>query len=442
MPKANRLVLIVFTFSLLVAFSPSKIGQLFYPFAIVVLIAFTNWDSLMKVCLVTGCYFLLSAFYYVLSKSYDLSFSVLGVFFFFLHIMPFFLLMVNFSGVITPRTQDRIITVVKFFILFEGIFGLGQMIFYTLATGDVGVSSGDIIRGTLQPNVFAVRLSENMVYSILMSLLIMFYVLARGFTLSVVPGVLAVILANSMSTILILLASILVTSLRVKVARRVIFRFALPTLFLLVMLSWDNISRVIGILNEIDILEHQPKVVATRNTINISGQIPAHFFVGFGPGQYSSRASLIASGQYLKDTDMKLPYSTNEFNQRNILSPYLNRTGGSFFMPSYTFLSIYGEFGFCGLMLLSFVMILLYRKYMKSFGHTVYGRIFVTFLFSFFIFLGFYENNWEYTAFTTIFVILLRLGWLPGQIRTRERKLRGLRNIYPSCFRKISLHSA
>jgi hypothetical protein len=156
------------------------------------------------------------------------------------------------------------------------------------------------------------------------------------------------------------------------------------------------------------IRQENPKTILLMRLLQeIPMEYPLLPFVGLGPGQFSSRASLIASGYYLGGLQNPQP---PPFLQP-VLSPALNRyvldlwfglrnwpgSAGSTLRPFSSWLSVYSEFGLIGCIgiVLLFFGILIHVKYQvrnnaeKIIAFSIGSGVGLLFL------LGIQENYWE-----------------------------------------------
>jgi hypothetical protein len=150
------------------------------------------------------------------------------------------------------------------------------------------------------------------------------------------------------------------------------------------------------------------------------GEYPTMHLVGFGPGQYSSRAGLVSSGTYfgLSEFFTAIPFlnvNTTQpiedyvmedwnFITDNFLDPEMTFTTSTMHRPFFSVLSVYAEFGGLTLLLIVYFLLrqvfILKRKYraLQASGSDPQGKQLAfscsaTLLFLFFI--GMYENYYE-----------------------------------------------
>jgi hypothetical protein len=148
------------------------------------------------------------------------------------------------------------------------------------------------------------------------------------------------------------------------------------------------------------------KARATYNTLFLLPQDNAmQPLIGMGPGQYSSRASLIASGEYLKGTTIPFPPQLGRATDQYILSLYrasfIESTAAgnsSSRFPFYSWLSLYGEFGVIGF--LTFLVIAFRRIVKIGASNSVdFGlmRPVCLILWLYILLMGIQDNYWEWT---------------------------------------------
>ena len=158
----------------------------------------------------------------------------------------------------------------------------------------------------------------------------------------------------------------------------------------------------------------------TRATYNSLMRLPEHVpwqpLIGLGPGQYSSRASLIRSGQYLQGGRLPLPDHAHPLAERYILSEWnafiaSSRTGSTFF-PFYSWLTLYGEFGLMGVIVIVALMLLALRNFRRA-RSLEFPRLHLamTILLLYVALLGLQDNYWELTQAILPAMLTLRIGY-------------------------------
>jgi magnesium-transporting ATPase (P-type) len=135
------------------------------------------------------------------------------------------------------------------------------------------------------------------------------------------------------------------------------------------------------------------------------------FLLGTGIGNFSSRASLFLSGQYL-DNQLFFPIVPSEATKELIMSYYSKNNGGMNIFgydglsvvnePFSQYTTMFSEFGLVGfsLFVVWFLSLIYYSIKIKNI------LLFVVIFFSLLIFIG---NNWlEFVSYISLFFLILK----------------------------------
>jgi len=137
-------------------------------------------------------------------------------------------------------------------------------------------------------------------------------------------------------------------------------------------------------------------------------------FIGLGPGQYASRASLIMTKEYLR-IGIPLNAYISTATEHYILIIYRSLPPGSGIInfPVSSWISIYGEIGFVGLLGVGYLIIKAIRAF-RRLRSQEYQRMhwamlsLVVYLFL----LGYPDNYWEFTQAVFPALLLLKVCYL------------------------------
>jgi hypothetical protein len=218
---------------------------------------------------------------------------------------------------------------------------------------------------------------------------------------------------------------------KLRTSLRARFRQKSLKVFLFVFFSFIIIAPVYFLSSNLALVEsfatktllgNTPKAKITVDAVTELPQRYSLFPVfGFGPGQFTSRASLIGSGIYLGGVDNPKPPPLLESRinpiAQKVLVPYLYESQqkkylGSTGFPHYSWLSVYSETGLAGFLTVTFFVLFLIAKALvrarKSKSHRIVAFIFCTGLSLLFL-LGIQENYWEVPQAIFIGVLLLKL---------------------------------
>ncbi|WPP53328.1 hypothetical protein [Catalinimonas niigatensis] len=259
--------------------------------------------------------------------------------------------------------------IIKYLILIEGSLGIFQL-FVTMLMKSFSFdgSMGDKVQGTISPFSFMVGTSDfgNISFATNMVFLLLFftpYVLTykKGkFTLSL--GLFSLICASVIHLLFALIISVFVIGFLYRRFTKLSYRALYVLVFIgigfgvFAKLQPSNFT-LIKNYAIIYAKAKSPKVTSTIDAVTILPQeYPTMMLLGFGPGQYSSRAGLIASGKYLGGMDNNneyffLPNDMSSPFEKVLFPHWLESTnkglygGSAMSKPFYSILSVFTEFG-------------------------------------------------------------------------------------------------
>jgi hypothetical protein len=377
------------------------------------------------ILLVSGCGLIL-LFYYIAflfeSHHFILSNGILS----FISYSSFLVLFLLPKNIVSQRYDyRRMVKVILPLMAFEGAYGILQRLISSLR----GVHHGDLVEGTISPfSVFIGATSGfgNQFYAMNMIFLLIFcfpyvYQNRKG----LIPfgiGLLGVILASVGHVFYSLVFATIVTILYFE-ARSIIFDpkrliiVAAAPIFLIVALAvldenvFNDASRQArNFINGDTPKSKAIEIVFTK----VSDEYPSIHLIGLGPGQYSSRAAIIASGQYgsLSEFFTKLPFLSlgipEAFKEHVLVywNDYKKNSGyGNSTMnrPFLSLLSFYAEYG-----AVLFAALLLGVAYLMGRAKSMYNKVkyagagpekLMPYSFSisllFLLMIGVYENYYE-----------------------------------------------
>ena len=149
--------------------------------------------------------------------------------------------------------------------------------------------------------------------------------------------------------------------------------------------------------------------------VTIPREVAIQPLLGLGPGQFSSRAALILTGQYLSRASIPfLGKHTSPLTQQYIL-PYLGTYTSSNHFPSSSWLTVYSETGIAGMVVMLFLILRGTRRFclLRS---MYFPRINLAALILLFyvMLMGLQTVYWEYTQgiFFAIFTLKLMYDFL------------------------------
>ena len=322
--------------------------------------------------------------------------------------------------------------------VFEGVFGIIQAVYGATQNGGFGADNGDFVEGTIHLGLIADRSFGNPIFvynMIFLGLSSLLYVLlfAKKKQYKIVLGYLSIILASVVHLIVFFFASICGTmllcylSLRNKKGEtfRKIVGFLKKGVVVLVIFSavvilaiGDNIAQIPFFLTKITSGDIAKAEITLYALFDIPQEEHLFPYIGLGPGQFSSRASLIASGFYLSNNENnflgkeKPRVLTDKYMYSLLLRELDAEYVGSTTWPWYSLLSIYTEFGVIGLFIVLYIFFRMIKKLLQkislSYEKAIIGMVALIELF-FIFFSAFQENYWELTHAIFLGILSLRI---------------------------------
>ncbi|MGV3502902.1 MAG: hypothetical protein ACO1O1_04295 [Adhaeribacter sp.] len=430
--------------SLILSFSPFKALGYLQAFICIgwFLVRSKSGDTFRRLVMVQLAWGALLLFYNCYSRQIGLDFNNSNAILSYMHYVAILLIPVIPAGVISGSfSYEKYARVLLWVIGLEGCLGILQrMLVFTFRA----YTSGDVVEGTINPFSFITGHSGfgNQFYSINMVCLLLFcfpyaYYKRKAWLASFLAGFLALVLASVGHVFYSLMLAILVTYLLfagwtlLLNIRMLVIVLSLVSAMLLTLAQLDpgvfyTSQRQLAMITSGESPKAQAMEVVFTKLVQ---EYPTTHLVGLGPGQYSSRAGLIASGTYERLSDhfssipvlrfgMTVPFKKYVNGPWTYVQNNLEAFGNStMYRPFFSLLSVYTEFGGLGLLLLllllGYQLRLQKEKYrqLKTSGREKALRLLpiscsTAMLFLFFI--GFYENYYETVQgiFTGILLIL------------------------------------
>jgi hypothetical protein len=445
--KQNRFVYL-YVCVLIICFSPFKILGALVPFiflgGIIFYVKHKSKKHIKRFLLFVVLYFSIGLIYLLIYENFSLSNYSL----FLITSASFLIIIYNYQELVTEELIIKLAKVTTIIILLESSLGLLQAAIAFFITGSLDTSAGDFVTGTIELNLFRnSQTGSNQMFSILVSSLLLFLLMGNkkwSIRMIFIIGIsiLSIVLASVMHSLIFLLFAILSTAIYSKIISvkklfstkswRKTFQLSGLLVFtgiLVSMLLPKNISNINYFAKQILDFNSQstsPKIVATYVSINnLPKDEPLQPFIGIGLGQYTSRASLIRSGEYLTNSRY-IPHYKAYYLEKYILPLYRNFMevygSGSTYFPFYSWLSLYVETGLIGIVCAISLIMFISRKLIMSesqrFPFMHYGLVILLFYIAL---LGFQDNYWEWSQAIFPAVLILRLGW---QYLLKERKVK------------------
>lgn len=360
------------------------------------------------------------------------------------------LVIIKNSRLASRELMEKICAYSRVLFFVQGVIGLIQAFYGFIKFGSFDTANGDHVEGTIHLPLYAELSFSNPMFSCNMIFLftLLFVEQMRtkkvGNLILMIPGILSLVLASVMHQIGFYLVAIIVSivmlpnlgkvgDLDLSKIRKVAFRAVLVFVMIGIVFLRSNFSQVISIPRQvITESENIPKAIVTKHAIiDLPYDESMAPIIGLGPGQFSSRAGLIASGYYLgrPDNPKTLPLLTPGSNPYakvyviDVLLAFSDVTWfGSTQKPFYSILTIYSELGLIGLVVFMTLVVLYFfkvRGYIKKNGSessVLYGfGLMILILFQ--VALGIQLNYYEVVQAIFLGVLIMKLFYSQMSIK-------------------------
>lgn len=384
-----------FILSLIICLAPFKFLAYLTPFIGIFWFSIraNSGITILKFIRITILFLFVVVCYIILYNIFYSKFLIFNTFLSFMTYGSFIFLAVIPKGISSEQYLPKYLKVIKVFILMEAFFGLTQMILYILIHKGVkfDYATGDIVQGTLNIMAFIYpsRNFNNTIFTFNLAFLLIYLgvfnlILRKSFIITIIGGI-TLLLASVMHVMLSLTISvaIIVILFRKKIIPK------LRTIHIIIVCIFLFLATILVILqpNNVKNITHHfdrylkvesPKAKATVNTVTkLPQEYPTAIFFGLGPGQYSSRAGLIASGKYygsftsaksisLLPNEVSIPFDKYVYYLWEDYATNVARYGNSVSnSPYFSWIAIYAEFGII-ITALIFLFIFFKLKYLRK----------------------------------------------------------------------------
>lgn len=368
--------------------------------------------------------------YWILRHEYSLVGGLLAIVtystFLFLAIIPT-------KSLANEKLLDRMTTLVARILVCEALIGIVQAVVGAREGGGFDLGNGDVVQGTIHLSFVADGAFSNPIYAanMVFFLLVLVPVLIakkRPVTWPLLLGIIAFVLASVIHMILFLAVGLVFSLLWFRPPLpRTVHRFRLASVALL-----GPLIAIIALSANLSTLNYQAGLFATgglpkgvmvyRAVYEMPQEYPAMPLIGLGPGQFSSRASLISTGLYFGGLEDPKSVPLIRGHLSPALSDYLLDLwvdssnvsaygGSSSAKPFFSWMSVYTEFGTPALIAI-FIYCLVLLKRMKAHAQSpqqkwlaVSSGAAICFLLE----LGFQENYWEVPQAILIGLMLVQV---------------------------------
>lgn len=346
---------------------------------------------------------------------------------------PLFLAVIPTKSLANDELLDRMVGLVSKVLVFEALLGILQAVVNASQSGGFDLSNGDAVQGTIHLSFVSDAAFSNPIYAanvafFLLALIPHIFLKRRSVFWPVALGTIAFILASVVHMILFVGVGLVfaLAWFRAPLPRRirkVQLISALSLGLLLAMTALADNLRNIGYQASLFAGQDLPKAVMVyRALYEMPHEYPAMPFVGLGPGQFSSRASLISTGLYFGGLEdpKSIPLISGHFSPAlsdYLLDLWVNASdvqaygGSSSAKPFFSWMSVYTEFGAPVLLGVFVYAVLLLRK-MKARAKSPTQKwmaVSVAAGIVFLLLLGFQENYWEVPQAILVGLMLLQV---------------------------------
>lgn len=436
--KQRRLIRL-YMVVLLICFGPLKaLGALvpiIFLFGMFFYVRHRPNQHLVRYIYFLGCYTVIGFLYYL---AYE-EFSFGNYYFFIVTSSSLLVFLYDFRQLVTASVLKRMANYTLLILVIEAFVGISQGLFGFIKTKTIDYSTGDYVRGTIELSWLPAGTGSNQMFAILVSTLLLFVLALSGrqgvkkkwWSKAIV--FFSWIQASVVHTIVYLVGAIVGAKFinilwrrrhqqgraRFDRRRQLILSVVVVLIVSLTVLLLPRNIRNLSIYGrhtfQLSENSYSQKSLATYYTLyKLSQDEPLQPWVGLGPGQYSSRAALIRSGQYLS-ANVPVPIYVSKYTKMYILSLWENffqrhPLGGSTYFPFYSWLSVYGETGILGTLLLIGFILWTARRIIR-YPSTIfpYLSLAMVVLLAYLVLLGLQDVYWEFAQAIFPAVLILRM---------------------------------
>ncbi len=427
--RLHNLYFKAFVSTMVVCWSPFKALAYVLPLVVLFWIAFASGSRLIRRRQIKwfGIWLVGIALYASMRSDFVLHSALIAIVtygtFAFLYVVPTRMLA-------RSNLLNRMMPIVVLVIVLQSLLGIAQAGYGFTQTGTFDLNTGDYVEGTISPWLGAKLAFANPMFATNMAFMLLALlpavVLQKRWRFAFLLGTFVLVLASVMHVLFFLLAALVLSFVLYQPpvfrqgSRAVVLTMCLLVPAGMYFFLRANLQSTIGIVAE-TLVATTPRAMITLHAIQ---DMPAEYrwmpVVGLGPGQFSSRASLIGTGMYFGGIHDPRPVPLLPTGSSNAFHDYLeelwyavtdNPYWGSTQKPFYSWLSVYTEFGVFVLASLSVVslgMLVRIRKEVRTPAQRVLatstGAGIVLFLL-----LGIQENYWEIPQAVFIGAMLLKV---------------------------------
>jgi hypothetical protein len=398
--------------------------------------------TLLNAFIWVAIFIMVTCVHVVLSPGFAIISALLSIFTYSSFVILFTVKGKDISG---PRLWHKTLGLLRWIALLEGSWGIVQAVYGYMQTGSFAGSNGDYVEGTLHPALRPELSFSNPMFATNMTFLLLALapsvILHRKYIFAFLVGALALILSSVLHVLYLLIGALAIAIILyfpslLKYKAGLLLAVS-GVVFAVVVFSVVGLRvDVMEVFLRLSIEGRTPRGVVTGYVLHdMPREYPFFPILGLGPGQFSSRAGLIASGLFFgtSQSPRSLPFLPTAMSPafrkyvmdawRNV--PRLPGLTGSTTEPWFSWLSVYVEFGgavfaFIAIWVGSFLLHL--RRYSRTPALRVYTIALGTGILLLFL-LGIQENYWEVPQAIFVGLLLLKLQY--ANLRARRDQSHG-----------------
>jgi hypothetical protein len=284
------------------------------------------------------------------------------------------LLVIDNRWLASRALLEKMVAVMAPMILVQGAIGIVQAVYGAVQSGTFSGLNGDRVAGTIYPHLEPENAFSNPMFAVNMALMLLACLsLPDARRKSLVVGAVSLVLASVVHVLIFLIGALVVAALLMRAPRtdgkrsgprnRLLILLVLITGLSYVALPENvgNISHVAETVLDLEDVDIPRAIMLGRVLIDLPEEDAAQPYVGLGPGQFSSRASLIMSGVYLggEKAPKALPFVTPRVTRLAddycvalmLAAREAGADVGSSQQPFFSWLSLYTETGLLGMII-------------------------------------------------------------------------------------------
>lgn len=439
MSQFQRIYFYLVVLSLVINFSPFNFAAYILPFFVFfVLMIFDRKRKLISKLILFGLSYVLFCSIHALIRA-DFSWANSLIFIITSFGLVAVLLIPN-DLLASNELYQKLLRVIPWIILFEGLWGLTQVVNGWFLYGTFDSFTGDVVEGTIHPQLLSETSYSNVMFAIQIAFLLLIIApdLQRSkYRLHAIVGAIVLIFASVMHVIFMLITSILFVLIFFLIRFRSKHSLIIGSGLLIVSVCFllivsivlpQNFQRVQSFSQAFFVGDSDKGKMFQRLFSEMPNEYPQLLIMGLGPGQFSSRAGLIGTEKYFggfkNPRDIPFYEGAQTKPQELFLMDlwthhYYSKGVGSTQAPHSSWIANISEFGMVPIMIFSiwFTHHLLKMRRKTRFLTTEQKIRAVAISSSILLFflLGFQENNWEVPQAWFSEMLILKVSYVVFQ---------------------------